>query len=224
MSHEYQEIGELLRSARMEMRISLPEAAAKLHIRPRYLEALEEGNFSQLPGLSYTKGYLARYSVFLRLDKAEVMRRFERIEDALGKKGFYLPLTFSREQAPHSALVWGGALGALLLVVLGNWLLSPGRTEAPLVDSPQAHGPAVLLSARSAAAIACLKPAQSLMPPCHWPAAPKDPLAKITQREYTAALEAISREQLPLQLEVPSEPTPKTIAPAARDVPDVTEE
>ena len=48
-----------------------------LRIRQTYLEALEEGALSRLPGNAYALGFLRSYATALGLDAAEMLRRFK---------------------------------------------------------------------------------------------------------------------------------------------------
>jgi transcriptional regulator with XRE-family HTH domain len=189
MNDSYSDIGDLLRSARKEMRLSIGEAASRLHIRPHYLELLEAGEFKELPGISYAKGYLARYAAFLRLDKDEVLRRFERVEDALGRRGFYLPLTFSKEKKPTSMMVWG-ALVAALTLYFGWSQFMPQHGQAPLVDSLEKDkAKRMAVSAEMLLRNPCLVPAKQLYPACYWEEVDQSNIAKdVIENEYRAAV------------------------------------
>lgn len=185
----YSDIGDLLKDARKEMRLSIAEAAARLHIRPRYLELLEAGQFKELPGVSYAKGYLARYAAFLRLDKEEVLRRFERVEDALGRRGFYLPLNFSKEKKPTHVMVWGALAGALALYFCWTMLVMPQHGEAPVVESMEkAQARKITLSADMVERNACLAPQEQLYPACFWLKPQKDFAREVVENEYRSAL------------------------------------
>lgn len=54
-----------LKQVRIESGLSLKEIAGHLNIRERYLIALEEGDFSALPGKVYASGYLKVYANYL---------------------------------------------------------------------------------------------------------------------------------------------------------------
>jgi transcriptional regulator with XRE-family HTH domain len=69
-------LGEYLRSAREARGISLRDAAQQTRIRFNYLKALEEEDFSRLPGEVFVKGFLKNYGKFLRLEEYEVMKRY----------------------------------------------------------------------------------------------------------------------------------------------------
>src|SRR5439155_5496362 len=62
------EIGRTLREARERRMLSYSQAEQETKIRSRYLRALEDEDFSVLPGPTYTKGFLRAYADFLDLD------------------------------------------------------------------------------------------------------------------------------------------------------------
>lgn len=117
MNH-YSEIGQYLRMAREERRVSLPDVAQQLHIRTRYLAALEEGDIAQLPGLPYAKGYLLRYATFLNLDCAEIIRRFEFAQKEAKTPFFFRPQTFSQDKQLPPMVGWFSFMGLLLMFVV----------------------------------------------------------------------------------------------------------
>ncbi len=62
------EIGSSLREARERQEITLPQVEAGTKIRGKYLRALEEERFDQLPAETYVKGFLRTYAEYLGLD------------------------------------------------------------------------------------------------------------------------------------------------------------
>ena len=54
-----------LKQARMKAGYSIKEVAQELHIREQYLVALEENNYSIIPGKVYADGYLKLYARYL---------------------------------------------------------------------------------------------------------------------------------------------------------------
>jgi cytoskeleton protein RodZ len=162
----HSEIGKLLRIARTQSRLSVEQVSALLHIRVRYLQALEEGRLGELPGLTYTRGYLQSYAAFLGLDKDEILRRFEEMEALLGRKGFYFPQVFSRDKSPNRWMIWGSLAAAMLVYAL--WALSL-QTSAPRISQVErlpANSAQVLVSAKTLRDVACLQSQDVLYPPC----------------------------------------------------------
>src|SRR3954454_8434511 len=62
------EIGISLREARGRRRIEFAQAEQATKIRVKYLRALEEERFEQLPSQTYVKGFLRTYADYLGLD------------------------------------------------------------------------------------------------------------------------------------------------------------
>jgi hypothetical protein len=62
------EIGNSLREARLRKEFDFPELEQGTKIRAKYLRALEDETFDQLPGPTYVKGFLRTYADYLGLD------------------------------------------------------------------------------------------------------------------------------------------------------------
>jgi cytoskeletal protein RodZ len=61
-------LGDVLRSAREAKDVDLQKVERDTKIRERYLSALERGEYRELPGAVYTKGFLRNYGAYLGLD------------------------------------------------------------------------------------------------------------------------------------------------------------
>ena len=70
--------GELLKEARKKKRRRYTKLSSELGIPEKYLEALEENNFSIMAGPAYVRGYLRAYAKKLDLDPELVITAFER--------------------------------------------------------------------------------------------------------------------------------------------------
>jgi len=66
------QLGELLKETRQNKEVSLEEVEQELKIRRKYLQALEEEDFSIMPPEVYVKGFLRNYAIYLGLDPEEV--------------------------------------------------------------------------------------------------------------------------------------------------------
>ena len=67
-----------LAAARERKGVDLLRAERDTKIRARYLAALERGDYRELPGAVYTKGFLRNYAIYLGLDPEEVLRQWRR--------------------------------------------------------------------------------------------------------------------------------------------------
>jgi cytoskeleton protein RodZ len=66
-----------LKSEREKRKVSLNQIAADTRISLHYLESLEEGRYSDLPGGMYNRAFLRAYCESLNLDQREIIRRYE---------------------------------------------------------------------------------------------------------------------------------------------------
>src|SRR3954470_7394299 len=67
-----------LAAARERKGVDLLRAERETKIRVRYLSALERGDYRDLPGAVYTKGFLRNYAMYLGLDPEDVLRQWRR--------------------------------------------------------------------------------------------------------------------------------------------------
>lgn len=70
------ELGRVLRSTRESLGYDLDEIEEKTKIRKRYLLALEEGDWSVLPGRVYARGFVRSYADVLGLDGLELLQQY----------------------------------------------------------------------------------------------------------------------------------------------------
>ena len=73
-------IGQRLKQIRLSRQISLDKAADATHIRPHYLQALEEDNYSAMSSAAQGRGFLQLYADFLGLDLEAAMSELRHAE------------------------------------------------------------------------------------------------------------------------------------------------
>ncbi|WP_406678481.1 helix-turn-helix domain-containing protein [Moorella sp. ACPs] len=141
-----EKVGEVLRSARQAKGLSLREVEEATKIRLRYLEALENGEYNQLPGRVYALGFVRSYARYLGLDVQAVVQQFKQEypteEDNSPVEEQRLPARgYAREKRRHWLLV-----PAVLLVLWGiNWLYNhyrPSFDQSASPPQPQVTEPA----------------------------------------------------------------------------------
>ncbi|MDQ0059731.1 helix-turn-helix domain-containing protein [Paenibacillus harenae] len=71
------DLGALLRKAREQRGLSLDDIQETTKIRKRYLEAIESGDHSILPGSFYVRAFVKNYSEAVGLDPDEVLRLYQ---------------------------------------------------------------------------------------------------------------------------------------------------
>jgi len=69
-------LGTYFKNAREARGLDLRDAAQQTRISITYLKAIEDEDFSKLPGEVFVKGFLKNYARFLRLPEAEVLKLY----------------------------------------------------------------------------------------------------------------------------------------------------
>ena len=97
-------VGQQLRQEREARRLSLDEVARATHIRARYLEALEAGQFDVIPSQAQARGFLRSYASFLNLDPAPLLAEALPISGPTARRAPAPTVSpASRPQSPVSA-------------------------------------------------------------------------------------------------------------------------
>ena len=133
-----------LAAARERKGVDLARAERDTKIRIRYLSALESGDYRDLPGAVYTKGFLRNYALYLGLDPEDVLRQWRRERgEATAPEAIIVPprplaeparpLNFS-PQVVMAALLTAGVV--LFFIYLGAQLLRYSRPPELAVTSP----------------------------------------------------------------------------------------
>src|SRR4051795_6937261 len=65
-------VGERLRAAREEKKLSLEDVAAQTRIPQRHLASIETGDWEHLPAPTYTIGFAKNYAGIVGLDRTEI--------------------------------------------------------------------------------------------------------------------------------------------------------
>jgi transcriptional regulator with XRE-family HTH domain len=78
----FDKIAEELKAARLKNNLTLKQLAAKTRIDKKFLEAMEEGNFSFLPEL-YVKAFIKEYATIVGLKADIVLKKYEAAKEGL---------------------------------------------------------------------------------------------------------------------------------------------
>jgi hypothetical protein len=75
------QLGQYLKNIREERNISIEEIHKETKIRKRYLTAIEEGNFSAIPGGDvYVRGFLRNYSISVGIQASAVIELYDKLK------------------------------------------------------------------------------------------------------------------------------------------------
>ena len=119
-------LSERLYAARERKGVDLYRAERDTKIRARYLGALERGEYTELPGDVYTKGFLRNYALYLGLDPDEVVGQWRRERGNVAPARPILtvpqPIAQPRPGLQFSPGIVVAALLTILIVGVGAWL------------------------------------------------------------------------------------------------------
>ncbi len=144
-------LGQRFRAAREARGLSLADVAEQIRIRAVYLQAIEEGKWSEIGAPVYVRGFLRTYARFLGLDAEEMVAEFNLGE---GERGEIVPSHGSVADPGYGAaprrlqlspLIWIASLVAVVLVafVVYNELTLPRLgTGEPIAASSVSSAPA----------------------------------------------------------------------------------
>ena len=109
------EIGATLREARMRARIDVSEIEATTKIRAKYLRALENEEWSLLPGPTFVKSFLRTYAEALGLDGKALVEEYRRSQEYQGD-GPGEPIVSSGERRRSRSPAGGPSRGYMIAV------------------------------------------------------------------------------------------------------------
>lgn len=120
-------VGEILKTARREKKLTLEEVEVKTKIRKKFLESLEENTFEKLPSSTYVQGFIKNYAEFLGQDAGYVLSVFRRQFDKIEKpkvipSGLSEPLTEPIWRLTPSKIILVFILALIFLFF--SWLFS----------------------------------------------------------------------------------------------------
>lgn len=129
-SHEhYEHLGAYLRDMRLHFRLSVEEAAERLKIRARYIQAIEEGKLGDLPGKVYTRGYIQNYCEFLGVDADAILARYKGVDELEKEKKFFEPIPTQKQHKPGVPVVGLSIAGLIGMYVV--WYVFAGGEKSP---------------------------------------------------------------------------------------------
>src|SRR5204862_8106549 len=114
---ELHKLGEVLRAARESKGVDLARVERDTKIRTRYLSALERGEYRDLPGAVYTKGFLRNYAHYLGLDPEYLTDLYRLETDGTAAPAVAAPPHPMRARRARALVVTPGAIAAAILTL-----------------------------------------------------------------------------------------------------------
>ncbi|MET4682177.1 helix-turn-helix domain-containing protein [Brevundimonas faecalis] len=124
-------LGEALRAARLASGRTMAQLSTATRVHPRYLTALEQGEYAVLPSRIFSMGYVRAYAGALGLDELTAVERFKR-EFPEGAVPLQAPTGDAVQKMRRSSPRILAVVGAALVVVIGwNVFQRVSRIEPP---------------------------------------------------------------------------------------------
>ncbi len=132
-------IGENLREARHNKKVSLEDASRATRIKVDILEQLESDDFDRLAAPTYAKGFLKLYAEYLGLDGQSIVEAYLRSQGGLRRQGLHMETEKAiRARKPRElqlplrgvGLVVFGLTLVVFAVVVGKSVYSRHRSAA----------------------------------------------------------------------------------------------
>lgn len=137
-AHEYQHLGAYMRDLRLYYQLQLNDVASRLHIRAKYIQAIEDGTPELMPGKVYARGYIANYAEFLGLDGEAVAMEYLNEQTATKEQTYFLPdVKASKKQNTNFWLIWIMIAGVMCFI--GALLLRPSHDAELTVEQVPEH-------------------------------------------------------------------------------------
>nr|QIM10373.1 hypothetical protein PlAlph_1270 [uncultured Alphaproteobacteria bacterium] len=114
---ENDKVGAILYHERLKKDLNLAEIAQMLCIRRAYLEAIEKGNYAELPSMPYSAGFVNAYAKYLGLNHTRITQLFrEEINvDTKSVNSFVNEDITSEASVPNKVYVLAGIAAAVLV-------------------------------------------------------------------------------------------------------------
>lgn len=124
-SFDAAELGAMMREMRENLGHDLDAVARDLRIRLVYLEAIESGRLTDLPGNAYVSGFLRSYSDFLGLEGEEIVRRFKMAGAEISSQPqLHLPSPVEEGRLPTGSILLVAAV--IAAAAYGGWYYLSG--------------------------------------------------------------------------------------------------
>lgn len=124
-------LGAELRAARLKSGLSMAELSTQTRVHPRFLTALEQGEYAVLPSRIFSIGYVRAYAAALGLDELSAVERFKQ-EYPDAAVPLQPPTGAALQQVRQNSPKILGVIGVFLAVVVGwNVFQHLNRIEQP---------------------------------------------------------------------------------------------
>jgi cytoskeleton protein RodZ len=133
-------IGQQFRNGREKMGLSQDEVARRLFFSKKIITAVENDDYSNIPGITYARGYLRAYAQLVGLSEEAILESFSRMQKKIANK-IVAEVTenYSAQRLSKNKkkFVWiSYAIVFLLVLLTGNWIISQRNSSNLKISQP----------------------------------------------------------------------------------------
>ncbi len=140
-------VGEILQRTREHYGQSISQVEVNLRIRAAHLQAIENGDLSQLPGRVYAIGFVRAYSEYLGLDGDKIVQLFK--SQSVGKKNrpdLKFKVAVHETQTPNAYIILICLLGIIGVIAYLSMTYTPAKYVEIIPPVPQTLKKSALVS------------------------------------------------------------------------------
>ncbi len=147
-------LGETLRKARLKIELSLQQAEYTTKIKQKYLEALENNDYTSLPSSTYIKCFIRTYARVLGLSASELISQY-RQEGEFKSSKFESNFSLKKDLQKHIFVLTPTKITSfiigLVIIVFGGymWFQVSGFAAAPEIKLSNPENPKTEITASS---------------------------------------------------------------------------
>jgi len=116
-------LGRFLSAARERRGVSREQAANQTGIPKRYLQMMENNDYTLASDQLYVLPFMRRYATFLALDPEEIAMRFVReVQSAENNPGTRIDQPLDADKSRHKSGGWIGIVAVVVVIAIAGWL------------------------------------------------------------------------------------------------------
>ena len=142
------EFGASFRKARESQNVSIDKIAGETRINSRFLLAIENEQFEQLPGGIFNRGFIRSYAVRLGLDPEEAVLTYEKMSHAVDAEPAHQEPERVRGKTTKIPVYYVAIAGLVIFVIVFYVAMRPSEptrvtasAPAPVFPTPEAVAP-----------------------------------------------------------------------------------
>jgi transcriptional regulator with XRE-family HTH domain len=155
ISPESKEIGKIFREAREKMGLSVEEANERSRIHINVINDIESGVFDRL-GKLYLRSFLKKYADFLKLDRKEMVEKFENVASNIPETEFDPDIKKRNEDreakiVDTEKMIQVSLIGLFSVIFIVLVFILVGRVKSKFAEAPAGEETAAVRTERTAA-------------------------------------------------------------------------